>query len=329
MKSYLMARDFLRYILPSKAPEDKPLVFFPYWRFKGMLFAADSSGIKHKFIDVSHQAVESHVVPVSVGLRSQALRLQFARADIQGRFLKPTQPLEQVIKTQAQRFTRSLSQPILHQSHIGETISLLYAPYYVADRLYDAVIDEPVKRALPDDFDVEQLPADSSGWHINFIATVCPDCGWDLDGERNALVLICQNCRSAWYPVRNNLKKLKFAWMTSAAQADLYLPFWRISAEIEGIQLHSYADLIRIANLPKVIQSGWDELPFWFWAPAFKVRPQVFLRLSSNLVLIQPDRPLNPELPDARLFPVTLAVEEAAESLHINLASFLKPNNTL
>ena len=54
--SYLYAKDVFRYLLPSKAADSKELVFFPYWRFKGMLFACAGNGVRHKFVDVSHQA---------------------------------------------------------------------------------------------------------------------------------------------------------------------------------------------------------------------------------------------------------------------------------
>jgi len=59
VKSYLLQNDFFRYMLPNSAPENKDLLFFPYWRFKGMLFSCVENGIKHRFIDISHQAVES------------------------------------------------------------------------------------------------------------------------------------------------------------------------------------------------------------------------------------------------------------------------------
>ena len=72
VKSYLVAEDVFRYLLPSQAPESKNLLYFPYWRFKGMLFSCAGSGIAHKFVDVSHQAVLSHLFPNSLGLRSQA-----------------------------------------------------------------------------------------------------------------------------------------------------------------------------------------------------------------------------------------------------------------
>ena len=68
----------------------------------------------------------------------------------------------------------------------------------------------------------------------------------------------------------------------------MYLPFWRIKAGVSGIDLDSYADLVKIANLPKAMQENWNDVPFYFWAPAFKIRPKVFLRLANNVTLAQP-----------------------------------------
>ena len=96
VNSYLMTEDVFRYLLPSNAPESKDLIYFPYWRFKGMWFGCDSNGIRHKFVDVSHQAVDSSFFPVSLGLRSQALKLKFVTPETAGRFLEPTQTFAQV-----------------------------------------------------------------------------------------------------------------------------------------------------------------------------------------------------------------------------------------
>ncbi|MBW1813825.1 MAG: hypothetical protein JRJ39_09175 [Deltaproteobacteria bacterium] len=108
----------------------------------------------------------------------------------------------------------------------------------------------------------------------------------------------------------------------------VYFPFWRIKADISGIQLASYADLVRVANLPKAIQKGWDKIDFYFWVPGFKVRPKTFLRLLSQTTTAQPMDELKTQLPDEKIFPVTLPAEEAVETLKINLASFIK-NDTL
>ena len=312
-------------MFPSAAPKDKDLVFFPYWRFKGMLFSCVESGIKHRFVDVSQQAVESRFFPASVGLRSQALKLSFVTKETPGRFLKPTLSFKQVLKNFNRKISTTLPKPVYHQAHIGETLSLIYSPFYENDKMYDAVLNRPVTSVLPDDFDTMLFSNERPDWRIHFIPIICPGCGWDLYGQRESLVLPCKNCNTVWRPEKNKLKKLKFACIPGEGENIIFLPYWRIKAEIPEIELRSYADLVSIANLPKAVQKEWKDIEFRFWALAFKVRPQVFIRLARHVTLSQPQEKLENELPDARLYPVTLPVEEALESLTINLASFVKP----
>ena len=127
----------------------------------------------------------------------------------------------------------------------------------------------------------------------------------------------------------NGLKRIKFAHIHGKADNILYFPFWRIKTEISGVKLDSYADLVRVANIPKKIQKKWNDIEFRFWALAFKMRPHTFLQLSRNITFSQPREKLIPDFPDARLHPVTLPVTEAVESLKINLANFIKPRKKL
>ena len=166
-------------------------------------------------------------------------------------------------------------------------------------------------------------------WQLQFIPAQCPDCGWDLDGERDSLTLSCRNCRSLYQSGRKKFLKLKYAHLPTEEEDVTYLPFWRIRSDISGVQLDTYADLVRLANLPKVVQKEWEERTFYFWAPAFKVRPEDFLRFSRNLTLFQPLEKLEPRLPEGELFPVTLPVMEAVQSLKLNLAGFMKPQSLL
>ena len=329
VNSYLMTDDFFRYLLPHSPNENKNIVYFPYWRFKGMLFFCGPSGILNRFVDVSHQAIDATNFPTSVGVRSQAMKLRFATADTDGRFLKPQQSFDKFLNTFQERFGKSLPKPILHQSNIGETLSLIYSPFYLTDRLYDAILCKPVSTKLPDDFNIDDFSEDHPHGHIQFVSTLCPNCGWNLEGERDAWVLGCKNCNSTWYPVGKKLKQLKFAHIPGKKDETIYLPFWRIKADITGINLESYADLIAVANLPRVAQSGWKDIPFRFWSPAFKVRPKVFLHLASQTTLSQPGEKLFSELPAARIYPTTLPIKEAVESLKITLADFMKPRRTL
>jgi len=327
VKSYLIEKNYFRYVFPDNAPKGKPLLYYPYWRYKGILYTIGPTGVQHRFMDLSYQAVQSQYFPVSVGLRSQALKLKFASSELNGRILKPTFPLQNVMEIFDKRFVASLPKPILHQSHIGESLSLIYSPYYFDETLHDGILNQSVSGRLPDTFDVNSFPDEPSVGNIRFVPTLCSNCGWDLEGERDALVLCCKNCNSMWRGGKKGFKQIRYGHIPALAPTDqiIYLPFWRIKADVSGIDLVSYADLVRVANLPKVVQKGWENIGFRFWALAFKVRPQTLIRLAGNLTLAQPRDKLEASLPEGKCHPVTLPVTEAVESLKTNLADYVKP----
>jgi hypothetical protein len=316
-------------MLPSNAPEDKALMFVPYWRLKGMLFSCSPTEINHRIVDVSHRAIDSSLFPMSVGLRSQALKLRFATPDTGGRFLQPTLPVADVTELVDRRFSASFPGPVIHQTYIGETLSMIYAPYYVDKKMFDAVLNEPLSSQLPDDFDESDFKGGRPGGSIRFLPTLCPHCGWDLKGQRDALVLDCENCASAWKATRKGFARLNASHLPGNADDLVYMPFWRIKADIEGLRLNSYADLVRSANLPKAVQPGMAAIQFHFWALAFKVRPQNFLKLSRTITLSQPVEKLSPGPPRGRKHPVTLSLKEGVESLKMTLAGFLKPKSKM
>ncbi|NNF97873.1 MAG: hypothetical protein HKM93_00700, partial [Desulfobacteraceae bacterium] len=148
VKSYLMPTDFFRYMLPNNAPVEKELIYFPYWRFKGMLFSCLHRSIENRFLDVSHQAAASLHFPVSVGLRSQAMKLRFVTPEIKGNFIKPLINVDQAMDIILERFSVDLPKPILHQARIGESISMIYAPFYADSKLHDAILNQPITGVL-------------------------------------------------------------------------------------------------------------------------------------------------------------------------------------
>ena len=323
VKSYLMSHLFFRYMLPHRAPADKQLLYVPYWRFKGMIFSSLSQGLAHKFLDASQQALQSAHFPISLGLRSQAMKLHFVTPETPGRFLKPLVPYSAVMERFIKKSSAALSGPIFTQAHIGESVSLIYAPFYVEDQVYDAVLNQP----LPSVGDLGEIEAFAGGrpnWKIHFEPTLCPGCGWDLEGARDSLALTCKNCNSVWYPGTRKLKETRFAHLPGSFENMVYLPFWRIRAGVAGFPLDSYADLIRIANLPKAVLPEFEQRPFRFWSPAFKVRPRTFLNLVKNTTLTQPGPKASSKLPQGALHPVSLPVSEALETLKINIAGFIK-----
>src|SRR4030042_652959 len=129
VRSYLTVRDYFRYLLPFNAPETDSLFFFPYWRFKGMIFSQVMEGIRHQVVDVSHQAVDLRFIPPSLGFRSQALKLKFISPETKGFFLKPERSADMIREHITDFIGLSLPKPVFYQTHIGESFSLIYAPF--------------------------------------------------------------------------------------------------------------------------------------------------------------------------------------------------------
>jgi len=334
--SYIFQRDYFRYVLPNTAA-DKQIIFAPYWRFRGMLFSCLSREIIRGFADFSYRGIESELFPRSLGLRSQALKLRFVSPDTKGSFLKPTLAFKEAIRGYRQLLNSSFSEPVSHQAFIGETLSLIYSPFHIApssrkpdtSQLFDGVLNKPVGLSL-EDGDLSLLSSgDRPDWQISLIPALCPKCGWNLSGQRDALMLNCENCQAIWRSDGTRFRELEAAHISESGKDIAYLPFWRIRADVSGVRLDSYADMIRLANLPKVAKNGEDRFRFYFWVSAFKIRPRIFLTLSSRMTLSQPREELKTGLPDAPRHPVTLPHTAAGKSLKIILASFMKPRKTL
>lgn len=330
VKSYLLSRVY-HYVLPHRAPEGRELIYMPYWRFKGMLFSCGDTGMKHRLVDLSCRGVDALYAPVSLGLRSQTQKLRFLTPDTDGRFLKPDMSYSGMLKQIMERFGNTGRSPALLQSFIGETLSIIYAPFYLEGKLYDAVLNRPISPRLSDDRDLRDRPGGKPSWELRFVTAQCPDCGWDLEGERDSFALSCRNCQSLWHAGKSRFMKLHFASFTAEQHgiSTLFLPFFKVRAKVNGIRLDSLADLIRMGNLPKAVLDSMEEEPFYFWVPAFKVRPDDFLKLSVRTTLGQPEGRMDSHLPVGEIYPVTLPLHEALESLKVSLASFMKPPRRL
>lgn len=318
-----MVKDVFRYHLPHQAPKGKAIFWVPYWRFKGMRFVCTDSGVIHRFVDVSGLAVGAEDLPGSLGLRGQAMRLSFVTAAAEGRFLHPELSLRSALRS----FERGHDArgPVYHQTHIGETVSLIYAPFYREQSFVDAVLNRPVGK-IPPRLDPEAAKGGPGRQNFRFLATLCPTCGWEMEGAKQSTALTCHNCRTVWKPGPQGFEQVPCAFLPSDAPGGVYFPFWRIHALIRGIPLASYADLIRIANMAQVVRDGWDRIPFTFWIPGFKVRAKTYLNLCRSMTLFQPKDLPEPGLPGRESIAVTLPASEAAQSLKICLATFIKPD---
>jgi predicted RNA-binding Zn-ribbon protein involved in translation (DUF1610 family) len=316
--------DTQYYIHPRDAPLEDVL-FVPYRRFKGMVFSLGEQGLVQYLVDSNLLALRSRGFPFSLGIRPQVLRLRPVMPGIGGRFLNPDSPFQGYhMKRENARWSHGTgtgARAPLFKAFIGEMVSRIYAPFYIRDgRLFDAILNCSVSQ-FPEE-PPEDLPySQALESKTKFLPMLCPSCGWDLDGEKNALVLLCKNCDSAWQASGGSLENLDFAFMPTNDDTSLHLPFWRIRARISSPKLNSYADLVRFANLPEAIQSSWEEYSMTFWIPAFKIQPLLFLRLARLFTVAQPSRTSERTTLQPNLHPVALPISEALESVKVLIVS--------
>lgn len=307
---------------------DNDIIYLPYWRFKGVRYACRLSGVEHRFLDISALAMEGGPpqIPFSLGFRSQALSLRLVSNETQGKFIRPGK-----FKTTLQAldkpglFLKKNRSPVF-QEDIGETASLIYSPFYIHEnRLFDGILNTPIQTILPGDINMSDPNLCRPEKETLFVSGICPDCGQDLEGHFNSLVLVCRNCQTLWKTRGNKLGKIKYTSEKPKQPHDVMIPFWKIKADLSPIVMKTYADLVRMGNLPKAIQPEWENQTLYFWAPAFKLQPKIFMRLSTQFAIAQPDPPLEKKIRKNIHLPITLPSAEAIQSIKITLASLVRP----
>jgi hypothetical protein len=325
VKLYLSSDRFFSYLLPPSVQGSKEVLFAPYWRVKGILFSCEGHEIVHKVVDASVQAGELQCLPMSLGYRPQALRLRFVLSETPGRFLQTTMPLQRV----RAMVHGGISVPEAdlppsegyYQVILGETVSTIHAPFFLqGNTLVDAILDRPVCSLDSAGLRMMESASPAPEDRLRFVATLCPQCGWDLQGDKDSHVLLCANCDSAWQAAQAAMVRVASEVFPGGDADSIYLPFWRIKVALEGMSLRSFADLVRLANLPKAIKAAWEEQECYLWSPAFKIRPKAFLQAARAMTLAQPQGAREGALPKNQIYPVTFPSSEAAGAIKIILA---------
>ncbi len=321
VKNFLFAPDYFRLLLPPKL-SDKDILYAPYMRFKGSVYLCKGASIGHRIVDITRQGSTFRQLPVSLGLRPQAMKMKFVNPGVPGSFLKCSLRRTDALARAAQHTSLAGPGKLVHQAYIGEAFSLIYLPLFAQQgKLFDAITNKAIAR-LPQGEDVlapaiEQNPK----WQITFMATICPQCGWDLDGERDSVVLTCSNCDTAWAASEGKFIRVDFNAVPGRNEDATYFPFWRIAARDKGLDIHTYADFIRVTRQPKVLQRHWENQDMCFWIPAFKIRPKLYLHLARQMTILQKDFDTQEDIPKKKLYPVTLPRGEAVQSMKLTLAS--------
>lgn len=328
VRNFRLERTAARYLLPAKflSQHDASEIFFtPYLRFKGSIFYVQGAEVRHKIVDTSRLGIEADSMPVSLGLRPQAMRLSPVVSTVKGSFIRQTVPTKTVFAQAAmvtELFGERNDRSVYHRAFIGETISLIYQPCYLRQQtVYDAVDNQPLgNRHYFENHLVKACPSQAS-WEPQFISTLCPECGGPLAGERDSRVLNCPNCETFWQESGGSFHPLQWQAVESADPTARFLPFWQITFTTQGLNLQSYGDYLRLANPPVVFGDRFDATPLSFLIPAFKINPKAFLQVASQLTVAQW------KLPDGRKgritnpHPVNLGHQEAVEAIKSVLAA--------
>jgi hypothetical protein len=327
VKLYLWTPGQFCYCLPALKASSKDLIFIPYWRFKGVAYSVIPFEVQHRILDTTLLAYSKRLLPATLGIKPQTLKMRFASGEIQGKFIKPQMPLQEAvmrIQNQFQKLEKGLlSLPPFEGEFIGELGSLIFFPVFMRN---GQVVDGILGKVIGPEKDLvfnEALSGVPDHWEIKSLSTLCPNCGNMLQGGRESLLLFCKVCNVAWNPSSGGLVASKFQVIPGKGDSQVYLPFWMMRVAVKGMELKSYADLARAANLPKMMKPEWEGQEVYVWVPGFKVHPSLFLRLSKQITLFQPVGKMEATLPTALLHPVTLSEESAAASLKIHLANLL------
>ncbi|PIE65058.1 MAG: hypothetical protein CSA26_05295 [Desulfobacterales bacterium] len=322
VQNYMVDSGLLRYVLTENVPVRIPredVFYLPYLRFKGNIFSCRGRALDYRVLDTTHQGIRSHEIPVSLGLRPQAMRLVAANRGHVGKFVIRKDTAVKIMQ-RAAKLTEQGSggpeAPLYHRAFIGESVSCIYLPVYTEKgRVYDGVLNRPLGRMEAWIRDSRMTVRYRPEWDPRFIAAICPQCGAVMEGSSDSLILQCFNCHSCCAEKGGKFVLVPYTFVASEKKDPLFLPFWRLEIKATGLVMNSFADFLKITNQPVVINRKHRERDMEFWIPAFKIRPKIFLKLAKSATLLQIRFPEGEKKLHRSLFPVTLPLKEATQAM--------------
>jgi DNA-directed RNA polymerase subunit RPC12/RpoP len=201
VKLYLWTPSQFCYCLPALKASSESLIYIPYWRFKGVAYSIIPFEVRHRTLDATLLAISNRILPMTLGIKPQALKLRFASGEIHGTFARPRMSLQEAvlhIQSQFQVLEGSLlNYPPFHRDFVGELGSLIFFPVFVRN---GKIVDGILRRAIGPEKDLELGEAPSGipdHWQIKPMSTLCPNCGNALKGSPESVLLFCAICQTA------------------------------------------------------------------------------------------------------------------------------------
>lgn len=328
VKLYLAFDSYPRYYLPSSANAGRSL-FVPYWRSKGIEFSIRAAGIQDSVVDRTWNASKYACFPSSLGVRPQTLKLHLMEPGRQAHVLPaltppdappPVPPLSSLI---GRNFPEE-NDLLFFRTFLRDAFALIYLPTHVTGgTLCDGVDSKPLD-VPPSDLPEDNWPVDDlQDFRYCFMPAICPNCGNDLAGEKQSCVVFCPTCMLGYSISNGLLQGTPFLVTKGGSRNSLLLPFWRFHLEPEGLPLPRTTGRI----LPGARMEEFDTQNVFFWIPAFRLNPKLFLRLAHLATMAH----LDVEQEDAgsrvpSIQAVTIPAAEAVKSIKLVLA-LLSPRN--
>jgi hypothetical protein len=303
----------------------------PYWRLRGHHYRLSGGILRSRVVDVTRLAAAAPGLPPTLGVRAQAVPLRFASERDEARFL-PAAALPP-LDGRGRHAGAVADRGEVIDGAFATSSALVYAPVRVARSVFDGVLNRRIPGVEGVAWDEAVGPADERPAPVRFLATLCPECGWQLEGAADTLVLLCVNCGGGWEAGRDGLRRAAYRMLPADGWTpQAYLPFWCLGARIAAASLDSWADLVRFANLPLVVQPSMQNQPLRFWIPAFGLHPDRFLRLAQTLTLARPTlaetaaepTPARPAGPVRACRAVTVPEQGLAEAVRVLLVSLAR-----
>jgi hypothetical protein len=321
VRLYIASDSVLRYYLPAVRFQEQ-IAYVPYWRTKGIQFTCRSSGLTTGVIDRTSRAHSASCFPYSLGVRPQVFKLRFVGQTIEKALLQPSvvfeDASEEVPAPVAMPDGSPITDPVLFRVAMREVESLIFSPVRIqGDILCDAIDGKSLGKPMDEVMPGTGLPGEAQG-DVTFIPALCPNCGADLIGEKESVMLFCSNCDLGWRVSGSALHNAGFAFLPGAQDA-LYLPFWCMDVHLEGMEEgRLFIDPARTGRLDG--QHLYLDRPgFCFWVPAFKVNPSLFLTLAERATVGQSSLDNAVAEVTEHLYPVTLPAREAAKLVKVLL----------
>lgn len=140
VRSYLVHRHGFQYVLPNLASENREVIYFPYWRFRGVLFVCAYS-VSSYVIDETLQATPSYLFPSDLGSRIQLSTIRFTGPRTKGRIFTPTVPADEAVDHLRAQY------PSGYHAEFKGSMDIIYTSFDILDHtLYEATYNQRVDK---------------------------------------------------------------------------------------------------------------------------------------------------------------------------------------